>query len=76
MSYTEEDILLEIGDYFVLPALFGTGRFKPKSEGLQVWKNGATHATIAAHIGHTGEEGIEQARQFIESAIAGKAKAA
>ena len=44
-------ILYENGPFWVCAAEFGSGRFKPKSKGFEVYENGVTHATRRAVIG-------------------------
>jgi hypothetical protein len=46
----ENEILFENGEYWVEAAEFGTGRFKPKSKGFIVWKQGITHSTKVASV--------------------------
>ena len=58
---TESDILHENGDYWVCAEVFGSGRFKPKSNGYAVYVNGITHATRVATIGFAGEPGLTRA---------------
>lgn len=58
---TEDHILHENGNFWVCREQFGTGRFKPKSEGFAVYENGITHAKRVASIGSAGEEGLRRA---------------
>ena len=58
---TESGILHEAGPYWVSAATFGSGRFKPKSSGFRVWRQGLTHSTLAATIGHPGDRGFAMA---------------
>jgi hypothetical protein len=46
----------------VCAAEFGTGRFKPKSKGFEVWEFGITHSTRRSIIGHEGPAGFAKAR--------------
>ena len=57
----ETDILYSNGQFWVRAAEFGSGRFKPKSKGYEVWEDGITHATCQAKIGFAGEEGLKRA---------------
>jgi hypothetical protein len=54
-------ILYENGPFWVCAAEFGSGRFKPKSKGFEVYENGVTHSTRRAIIGHEGEAGLKRA---------------
>jgi hypothetical protein len=71
---TEDDILYEVGDYWVCAELHGTGRFKPKTIGFAIYKNGVTHATKVATIGYSGKEGLSiattRANTLAQQAIA------
>ncbi len=58
----ESDILHENGPFWVCAAEFGSGRFKPKSKGFEVWESGITHSVRRAVIGYEGEEGIARAK--------------
>ena len=53
--------LYENGHFWVSVAEFGTGRFRPKSKGYEVWHSGITHSTRRASIGYPGEEGLKRA---------------
>lgn len=54
--------LYENGRHFVVAAEFGTGRFKPKSKGFEVYQSGVTCARRVAIIGFEGAEGFERAK--------------
>jgi len=58
---TEDDILYENGNFWVCRKQFGSGRFRPKSEGYEVYENGITHSKRVAIIGYAGEEGLKRA---------------
>jgi hypothetical protein len=53
----EKDILMEIGDYYVIAA--------PKV-GYEIYHNGITHATRIAQIGYAGDRGLQRCREEIE----------
>ncbi len=57
----ESDILYQNGRFWVRAAEFGSGRFKPKSKGFEVWEDGITHATRRAIIGFEGQKGLDRA---------------
>lgn len=72
----EEDILFEIGDFWVKKEMFGSGKFEPKSQGYSVYKCGITCSTQVAIIGFSGAVGLSMAKEkatslFIE-AVNGK----
>lgn len=69
---SENQIVYEQGNYFVVAATFGSGRFKPKSHGFQVYEQGITHAKLAATIGYDGQNGLEKAKAWIDDATNGK----
>jgi hypothetical protein len=54
-------ILYENGPFWVCAAEFGSGRFKPKSKGYEVWESGITHSTRRSIIGFAGDEGLKRA---------------
>lgn len=71
---SESDILLHLPPFWVAKTQFGTGRFKPRSEGFEVLKEGATHSTIITRIGFSGEKGFHMAKEiavtkFIETQL-------
>ena len=59
----ESDILFQIGDFWVKKELFGSGKFKPKSEGYVVYKCGVTCSTQVAIIGFSGDVGLRLAKE-------------
>lgn len=63
------NIVFEQGDYWVRRAVFGTGRFKPQSNGYEVMQVGTTHSKRVASIGYDGQEGLERAKAFIASRV-------
>lgn len=58
----EEDILYENGNFWVSREQFGTGRFKPKSNGYAVNENKVTHSVRRHIIGIDGERGMVRAK--------------
>lgn len=58
---TERDILFESGPYWVKAATFGSGRFRPKSHGFEVYRSGITASVKVATIGYSGPEGLAKA---------------
>lgn len=54
--------LYENGNFFVMAAEFGTGRFKPKSKGFEVYESGVTCARRVSQIGFDGAEGLARAK--------------
>jgi hypothetical protein len=52
-------ILYERGHYFVTPEIYGTGRFRPQTQGYAVWRNTSTHAERCAQI--SGGNGYDRA---------------
>lgn len=63
---TENDILYEVGNYWVSKYQVGTGRFKPKTDGFIVWQNGVTCATAKGFIGYSGEIGLTKAKELAD----------
>lgn len=55
-------VLYENSPFWVCAAEFGSGRFRPKSKGYEVYENGVTHATRRAIIGSEGPEWFERAK--------------
>jgi hypothetical protein len=53
--------LYEIGNYWVRAEQFGSGRFKPKSNGYGVYENGITHSVMKDRVCHDGPEGLKRA---------------
>lgn len=66
----ESDILFESGPYWICREQFGSGRFKPKSNGFAVYKTGITHSVRVASIGYEGEKGLQRAKQEIVRRLA------
>jgi hypothetical protein len=59
----ESEVLFQVGNFWVKKALFGTGRFKPKSQGFEVYECGVTCSTRKAIIGYSGELGFKMAKE-------------
>lgn len=67
---TESDILYQNGPFWICRALFSTGRFKPKSEGYQVFEAGITHSKLRATIGYSGQPGFIRAKEYADKLAA------
>lgn len=63
---TESYILYENGDFWVSDATFGTGNFKPKTEGFQVWECTITHSKLRGSFGFAGEKGLAMAKAYAD----------
>jgi hypothetical protein len=61
MNMKQETPLYENGRFWVRRAQFGSGRFKPKSNGYEVYESGITHSVRRAIIGFEGERGLSRA---------------
>lgn len=54
--------LYENAPFFVVASEFGTGRFRPKSQGFEVYESGITHARLRATVGYEGDSGFQRAK--------------
>jgi hypothetical protein len=52
-------ILYQVGNHYVVAATFG------KSEGFEVWKDGATSGLRVARIGYPGQRGLDKAKEEV-----------
>lgn len=68
------EVLYENDPFWVRAAEFGSGRFKPKSKGFEVYENGVTHSTRRAAIGWEGEKGLTRAIAEADRLVALNAK--
>jgi hypothetical protein len=66
----------ENGPFWVCKVQFGSGRFKSKSNGYEVYEDGVTHARCVARIGWDGQRGLERAIAFADKRAAERKGAA
>lgn len=62
----ENEILYRNGMFWVCRATFGTGRFRPKTQGFKVFQDTVTHAVCVAQIGFDGDVGLTKAKEHCD----------
>jgi hypothetical protein len=72
MTPAQQMPLYENGPYWVCKAQFDSGRFKPKSNGYEVYETGVTHSKRVAHIGWDGQKGLDHAKAEADKRAAEK----